>query len=115
MANKRKFFDKIPETSLFLVLFGIFFYFSMKSFLNFWNQPLTTKLSYTLGESNEIGNHKIKFPVISICNYEFQIENEILQKCANGSNRFLWALKFCYENDKDFKFDAFMKSVDYDR
>ena len=110
-TTKRKFFQNIPEATSVAALTLLFSYFAIKAFVKFWDEPTTTKIYYTLGDID----HRIQFPLASICNFYFALENPVLQKCGNGSDRFLRALRNCYENDKSFKIENLMNSLDYER
>ena len=109
MKQTKKYFEFLPQALMILVLTAGFMYFAVNSYKKFWNQPTTTKIYYTLGDKDST----IKFPLVSICNYDFALLNPVLNKCGNGSDRFIRTLSNCYKNDTSFKIDEFMKSLDH--
>ena len=98
-------------------LLFLFIWWGLKSVIRYWNQPLTTDIVYTFGDTK----NGIQFPLISFClPYIHVFENDILQQCIRTANESVWsgfieALAICVKIDKEFEINTFMDSLEIQR
>ena len=90
---------------------SVFTWWVSKAVVKYWSQPLSTEISYSFGD-NENG---IQFPLITFCESDFYRNNPILSKYLNESIMFMPTLRYCMENDDNFKIDNFMSSLKISR
>ena len=83
---------------LHVFMFFIFAWWGSAAFQKFLDEPTVTDITTTLGED---GYH-LKFPQITICNYDFLKMNSELQKCTDGKNMYADTLKKCLHEKGDF-------------
>ena len=89
-------------------LFSLFTWWGTQAFMRYLSQPLTTDISYSLGD-NENG---IQFPHITFCPDSIVKVNPILNHCYNGTSyNFITALFDCLKNNKDFNVDPFFSQL----
>ena len=93
-------------------LFSLFTWWGTQAFMRYLSQPLTTDISYSLGD-NENG---IQFPHITFCPDSIVKVNPILNHCYNGTSyNFITALFDCLKNNKDFNVDTFLSYLKIER
>ena len=104
----------------YFVWFGLlclFVWWGYKGVIRYWNQPLTTDLVYTFGDTQ----NGIQFPLISFCLPHIHVyENEILQQCIRTANESVWlgfieALAICVNINKEFNINTFVDSFENQR
>ena len=107
-----KFYKKYLKIrfTIVLSLFVLFTWWGMMSVEKYCSEPLTTDIGYKFGDGIDNG---IQFPVISFCQYD-KIKNSYLKVCNNGSFNFIPSFINCLRNNKNFKFDLFMASLELD-
>ena len=63
---------KILERSAAFLLYIITVYWSAEAVFKYISEPASTTIQYQLGDSNQ---NSLQFPVITICNQDYQIIN----------------------------------------
>ena len=74
----------------------LFLWWGSNAVLKYWSQPVSTDISFKFGE-NEQG---IQFPLITLCNFNRFVDNEMLKECNDGSWNFMSALVSCVKSNK---------------
>ena len=74
----------------------LFLWWGSNAVLKYWSQPVSTDISFKFGE-NERG---IQFPLITLCNFNRFVDNEMLKECNDGSWNFMSALVSCVKSNK---------------
>ena len=91
----------------FLLLFA---WWGSQSFVWYWSQPLTTDISSSFGDKH----NAIQFPLVTLCQGDFPTHNSVLKNCSD-SYHFMPAIYDCLKNDKKFRIDDFMESLQIHR
>ena len=77
-------FDKILRIILSAIIFGLFFYLSMKATSKYLKEPVSTNIYRTVGDGlDELGT--LHFPEISICPNNIVEKTQCLKDCSNGN------------------------------
>ena len=82
--------------TIILCLILLFLWWGSNAVLKYWSQPVSTDISFKFGE-NERG---IQFPLITLCNFNRFVDNEMLKECNDGSWNFMSALVSCVKSNK---------------
>ena len=92
---------------ILLFLISILLWWVGKAVLRYWNEPLSTEISYSFGDND----NGIQFPLITLCQHHFYLHNSILRNCKNQTRDFMPSLQYCLKNNLSFKIDDFMESL----
>ena len=89
----------------------IFTWWAVRAAQKFAKQPTVTDIKTMIGED---GVH-LKFPMITICDYQFTESNPVLKDCLDSTKTYLNTLKKCvHEADDDFV-SNFNNSLEFDQ
>ena len=84
-------------TSVLLV--WMFLWWGSNAVLKYLSQPLTTDISRRFGDNSR----GIQFPLVTICQLDFESSHELMKDCSAGSPSFLQSFIACMKKDKNFK------------
>ena len=73
----------------------LFLWWGSNAVLKYWSQPVSTDISFK--RESEQG---IQFPLITLCNFNRFVDNEMLKECNDGSWNFMSALVSCVKSNK---------------
>ena len=100
MAIKEKIKKTCRVRNLIRVcLISLFLWWGSNAVLKYWSQPLSTDVSFKYGDT-ELG---IQFPLITLCQGNFFIENPIMKYCNVVSWNFIDTIFSCMKSNTTFK------------
>ena len=89
---------QVKNWSVFCLVL-LFLWWGSNASIRYWNQPLSTDISYIYGEAKP-GN---QFPLITQCNNKDFYQNPIFEECGDGSWKFISTVLSCMKSNKTFK------------
>ena len=92
---------------IIICLILLLFWWGSNAVIRFWSQPLSTDISYKLGETKV----EVQFPFITLCNYRHFFEKTIFNECHDGSYDFIRTILSCIKSNKTFKEDNLMQNL----
>lgn len=97
------------KASFSLLLLLVFAWWAYQATAKYFNQPISTQITYTLGDDGSI----IKFPHLTICR---DLSFKDFLPCGNGSRRFLDTILNCLNSpDNKLSLDEMVKILDSKR
>ena len=93
-----------------LPLLLVFIFWGSKAVIRYFDQPLSTDITYNFGDNREGG---IQFPLISFCQPDFATQNKIMKDCSSESLDFIGNVIRCMKINKNFKMTSSIEKHQY--